>query len=225
MSETLESDVPGLFSRLRSELADAATTFPAGAALLDAPSLVRALLDIERIARLAGFLQITAASAVDAANLAANTPERVDAGRAVFAFDSPAGVPAGSVSRGGSASAATGSAAGGGAGSGSVRSAFRGTAEYLQAVLGIGIRDARTRLSTGAAVLPSATLTGVPVQPRYPVLGAAAAQGLVGPDALRIALAALRDARSRITATGLGLIEESLAETAVARDPDFLAQV
>ncbi|HEV7167725.1 MAG TPA: DUF222 domain-containing protein, partial [Micrococcaceae bacterium] len=56
-------------------------------------------------------------------------------------------------------------------------------------------------------------------------MGAAAAQGLLGPDALRISLAALRDARTRTTATGLGLIEESLAETAVARDPDFLAQV
>jgi hypothetical protein len=193
-SEILESDVPGLFSRLRSDLADAAATFPAGAALLDATALVGALLDIENIARLAGFLQITAASAVDAANLAANTPERVDQGKAVFAFDTvtaPAGVPAGSASRGGSASAVTGSvsaatgvAAGTGRGlKGGARSGFRGTAEYLQAVLGIGIRDARTRLSTGAAVLPSVTLTGVPVQPRYPVLAAAAAEGLLGPDA------------------------------------------
>ncbi|HEY8293951.1 MAG TPA: hypothetical protein VIG41_01315, partial [Micrococcaceae bacterium] len=82
-SEGLEPAVPGLFSRLQSELADAAGAFPAAAALLDAPGLVRALLDIERIARLAGFLQITAATAADAANLAANTPERVDAGRAV----------------------------------------------------------------------------------------------------------------------------------------------
>ncbi|MFI5084805.1 MAG: hypothetical protein ACHP7K_02625, partial [Actinomycetales bacterium] len=171
-SETLEPDAPGLFSRLRSELADAATTFPAGAALLDGPGLVGALLDIERIARLAGFLQITAASAVDAANLAANTPERVDAGRAVFAFDTvgaPAGVPAGSASRGGSTATASAAATATGPGAGTdrsskggARSAFRGTAEYLQAVLGIGIRDARTRLSTGAAVLPSVTLTGVP---------------------------------------------------------------
>ncbi|MFI5085880.1 MAG: hypothetical protein ACHP7K_08120, partial [Actinomycetales bacterium] len=215
-----------MLATVRSLLATAAEAGPGSAALLDPPSLVRALLDIERIARLAGFLQITAASAVDAANLAANTPERVDQGKAVFAFDTVT-APAGSASRGGSASAVTGAAAAADGGSGSVRarSGFRGTAEYLQAVLGIGIRDARTRLSTGAAVLPSVTLTGVPVLPRYPVLGAAAAHGLLGPDALRISLAALRDARSRTTATGLGLIEESLTETAVARDPDFLAQV
>ncbi|MFI5085029.1 MAG: hypothetical protein ACHP7K_03755, partial [Actinomycetales bacterium] len=191
-----------MLATVRSLLATAAEAGPAAAALLDAPALVRGLLDIENIARLAGFLQITAASAVDAANLAANTPERADQGKAVFAFDTPAGIPAGSA------------AASKRAGSG-----FRRTAEYLQGILGIGIRDARARLSTGAAVLPSVTLTGVPVLPRYPVLGAAAAQGLLGPDALRISLAALRDARSRTTATGLGLIEESLTETAVARDP------
>ncbi|HEY8294775.1 MAG TPA: hypothetical protein VIG41_05510, partial [Micrococcaceae bacterium] len=137
-------DFPGMLATVRSLLATAAETGPASAALLDGPGLVGALLDIERIARLAGFLQITAASAVDTANLAANTPERVDAGRAVFAFDSPARVPAGSASAGGSASAATGAAAGAGGGSGSQRagSGFRGTAEYLQGILGIGIRDA-----------------------------------------------------------------------------------
>ncbi|HEY8295761.1 MAG TPA: DUF222 domain-containing protein, partial [Micrococcaceae bacterium] len=212
-----------MLATVRSLLATAAEAGPGSAALLDPPSLVRALLDIERIARLAGFLQITAASAVDAANLAANTPERVDQGKAVFAFDTVT-APAGSAARGGSASAVTGAAAAD-CGAGSVRSGFRGTAEYLQAVLGIGIRDARTRLSTGAAVLPSVTLTGVPVQPRYPVLGAAAAAGLLCPDALRISLATLKDARSRTTVTGLAVIEESLVETAVARDPDFLAQV
>ncbi|MFI5086304.1 MAG: hypothetical protein ACHP7K_10285, partial [Actinomycetales bacterium] len=112
-----------MFSRFRSDLADAAATFPASAALLDGPGLVGALLDIERIARLAGFLQVAAASAVDTANLAANTPERVDAGRAVFAFDpgtapagAPAGVPAGSAFSGGSAATATATAAAAGPG-------------------------------------------------------------------------------------------------------------
>ncbi|MBT1003697.1 HNH endonuclease [Paenarthrobacter sp. DKR-5] len=112
-----------------------------------------------------------------------------------------------------------------GAGAGSVFEGFRNTAELLRSVLRISVGEARRRLALGEAVLPSAGLGGQDVPARYPVLGEAFRDGMLGSRAATLVAVCLEKTRRLCTPETAGRMEQALTLTASESDEDFLVRM
>ena len=99
------------------------------------------------------------------------------------------------------------------------KSRYRSTADYLVGRLRISRFDAARRVALGRDLLPGTTLTGQPVEPRYPLLAAVAAGGQAGTEALAAAAAALARVRVKAGPGQLASMEEVLATDTVVKDP------
>ena len=103
------------------------------------------------------------------------------------------------------------------------KSRYRSTGDFLVGRLRISRFEANRRVFLGRDLLPATTLTGQPVEPRYPALARVAAAGQAGTEALSAAAGALGRARVKAGPGQLAAMENLLAEAAVTKDPGAVA--
>ncbi len=103
------------------------------------------------------------------------------------------------------------------------KSRYRSTQDYLVGRLRISRFEATRRVYLGRDLLPSTSVTGQDVEPRYPVLATVAASGIAGAEALSAAATALGRARVKATGEQLAAMETSLAAETVIKDPGAVA--
>ncbi|MEG9249012.1 DUF222 domain-containing protein [Arthrobacter sp. Soc17.1.1.1] len=102
---------------------------------------------------------------------------------------------------------------------------FRDTADYLRARLRITRAEARRRIRLGLAVTGQPTLTGDICPPRYEVLAAAFATGVLGADAALQVHDGVDRARTNAEPAAVLAMEECLTAQAVESDGDLLRVV
>ncbi len=102
---------------------------------------------------------------------------------------------------------------------------YRNTLEFLRARLRIGAAEARRRLCLADTLLPRQGLTGQPVPPVHPELGAAVAAGEVASRAATVITYALDRVRHSCLPEAAAAMEHALTRTAAENDADFLARV
>ncbi|MHA7199558.1 HNH endonuclease signature motif containing protein [Arthrobacter alkaliphilus] len=188
---------------------------------------------VEELSRTLDYLQVVAASALDAARNEEHTsrPGRTSS----WAAETEAGWGAGWTS--GSAAGPEG-AQDSGAGSvhpdavhsvqarGGDRGAeFRSTAEHLRSLLRISAAEARRRLALARELLPGRGLTGQAVRPRHEETAAALASGAIGSRSAGIITMAVEKVRPMCSPEKAAEVERALARTAEENDQDFLSRV
>ena len=102
---------------------------------------------------------------------------------------------------------------------------YRNAAEFLRARLRISIGEARRRLGLASAVLPQAGIAGLDVPARYEVLAAALSSAVVPSRSATIISLALDRVRLIADSETTLKMEQSLTNTAVQSDPDFVARM
>ncbi|WP_160666333.1 HNH endonuclease [Pseudarthrobacter sp. ATCC 49987] len=166
---------------------------------------------VEEFSRIAEYLQLVAAGAVDrtrkqatAAGPKAGTSWTTGWRENPGGTDDPAAAdePAGAVDDG-----------------------YRNTPEFLRARLRIGSAEARRRLSLAEGLLPRRGFTGEELPAVHGELGAAVASGAVGSRSATIVSLALDRVRHVCDTETAARMEHALTRTAAENDPDFLARV
>ncbi len=102
------------------------------------------------------------------------------------------------------------------------KSVHRSVQDFLSARLHISTTEANRRVYLGRDLLPGVSMTGEPVEPRYPALAAAAASGEASRESLYLAAAALNKVRTKATPAKLQLMEQALASQIPAVEPAIL---
>ncbi|MCB5273934.1 hypothetical protein BJG92_01460 [Arthrobacter sp. SO5] len=230
-------------------LRDMALTAADDAALLGFQAASDFAGTVEELSRVADYLQLVAAGAVDrtrkqaAANAAKastswTTGWREATGAGAFTEAGPgtagpdsvaveaaapgaANAPAAAVD----APAAADSPAFAVAGGAAVDDGYRNTTEFLRARLRISAAEARRRLCLAECLLPRQGFTGEPLPPVHRELGSAVAAGEVASRASTIITLALDRVRHVCDAAAAAGMEHALTRIAVENDPDFLARV
>ncbi|MDP9983511.1 hypothetical protein J2W14_002932 [Pseudarthrobacter oxydans] len=198
---------------------------------------------VEELSRIAEYLQLVAAGAVDrtrkqaaAAAMRAGTswttgwrettgpdafteagtagPDSVAEDTAAGAVDAPAAADGPAVAVAVDAPAVA-----------AVDDGYRNTTEFLRARLRISAAEARRRLSLAESLLPRQGFTGEPLPPVHGELGSAVAAGEVASRAATIIALALDRVRHVSDAEAADRMEHALTRTAVENDPDFLTRV
>jgi hypothetical protein len=175
---------------------------------------------VEEISRTVEFLQIVAAEAVERTRCeaqAARQSSPAPAWRTGWTEPAPtASAPEAPAS----ASAANLTEA-----ADAVDDGYRNAAEFLRARLRISIGEARRRLALASLVLPRAGIAGQEVPPRHGVLAAAlSSAGVPSRSATVISVALDRVRHIADEQTALQM-EQSLTNTAVESDPDFVSRM
>ncbi|UWX96594.1 HNH endonuclease [Arthrobacter zhaoxinii] len=166
---------------------------------------------VEEISRIADYLKLTAAAAVDRQR-PARTFSTADGLR-----DSEAGQDPGTASP--SSTANPSSPMPGGR-----WREFRSTADFLRSRLRISRGDARRRLALAASVLPRQALTGETLQPVYPLLAGACAEAALAASDLDVIAHALEEALPRLEPEAFRAMEKQLADIGSHQDHDFLVR-
>ncbi|MDQ0028310.1 HNH endonuclease signature motif containing protein [Arthrobacter bambusae] len=186
---------------------------------------------VEELSRTLDYLQVVAASALDAAR---NQEDASRPGRASsWAAETEAGV-------GWTSGSAAGPEGAQYVGAGSVQpdavysvlgrggdrgAEFRSTAEHLRSLLRISAAEARRRLALAGELLPGRSLTGQAVRPRYEETAAALASGAIGSRSAGIITMAVETVRPLCSLEKAAEVERALARTAEENDQDFLSRV
>ncbi|MGO4193446.1 DUF222 domain-containing protein, partial [Arthrobacter sp. YAF17] len=228
------TDSPVSTDGLKSALAllqDASSTAAGDAAFMGFREAADFAGTVEEISRIAEYLQLVAARAVDRTRKQAAATATV-AGTAWttgWRDDTGYGDPAAPDDDSGAASGAvavTAAVARSAADSGAaVDDGYRNTAEFLRARLRISAAESRRRLSLGEALLPRQGFAGEPLPAVHAELGAAVAAGEVASRAATIISLALDRVRHACDAEAAARMEHALTRTAAENDPDFLSRM
>lgn len=180
---------------------------------------------VEELSRVADFLQLVAASAVDRTRNEAAAGARTASARGAetpagwltgWTTEAPAGVPEDPVwNEPGSPVPSAGP----------LDDGYRNTVEFLRARLRISAAEARRRLALAADVLPRTGISGQPLPPAREQLAAAVAGCDVGSRAATIISLALDRVRHVAAPEDAARMEQALTRTAVENDPDFLTRI
>ncbi|BCW66704.1 HNH endonuclease [Arthrobacter sp. NicSoilB4] len=186
---------------------------------------------VEEFSRIAEYLQLVAAGAVDRTRTqAAATATKAGTGWTTgWRDDTSYGLPAtpddvfGAVGTASASAAVAGSAADSGAAA--VDDGYRNTTEFLRARLRISAAEARRRLSLAGSLLPRQGFAGEPLPAVHGDLGAAVAAGEVPSRSATIITLALDRVRHVCDADAADRLEHALTRTAAENDPDVLSRV
>jgi hypothetical protein len=231
---------PGVLARSLKLLKRAGSMAVADAALFSFREAADFAADIEEFSRVAEYLQIVAAGAVDRSRRQAAAAARSGSGVAVgwttgwaagavvqrttgwaanpdaeAAADPESAVPSEPKS---AASACSAPAA-------PVDDGCRNAVEFLRARLRISAGEARRRIVLAESVLPRTGFTGHDEPPERPELGAALAAGAIGSRPATIITTALDRVRHHAPEDTTALMEHSLVSTAAKSDTDFLSRI
>ncbi|MGO4191853.1 DUF222 domain-containing protein [Arthrobacter sp. YAF17] len=183
---------------------------------------------VEELSRVADFLQLVAAGAVDRTRSQAAAGARTAA--ATFGTDAPAGWLTGW-------NTAPGKPAGVAPDStwneqevmdpspGWVDDGYRNTAEFLRARLRISSVEARRRLALAADVLPRTGMSGQPLPAAREELAAGVAAGDIASRAASIICLSLERVRHVCPPEAIASMEHAITRTAVENDQDFLTRM
>ncbi|MEO3932246.1 DUF222 domain-containing protein [Micrococcaceae bacterium Sec7.4] len=186
---------------------------------------------VEEFSRVAEYLQVVAAGAVDRTRkqAAAAGPKAGTSWTTGWRDDTSYGAPATSADASGAVPVNTGTAAAAGPATASraavVDDGYRNTTEFLRARLRISAPEARRRLSLAEGLLPRQGFTGEPLPAVHGELGAAVASGAVGSRSATMISLALDRVRHVCDTETFARMEHALTRTAAEYDPDFLARV
>ncbi|WP_442545845.1 DUF222 domain-containing protein [Arthrobacter sp. KN11-1C] len=179
---------------------------------------------VEELSRTLDYLQVAAASTLDAARN--EEPATRPGWTTGWAADAETGAGAGWTSGTVAGQADTQGGAASSPGTGSARGAeFRSTAEHLRSLLRISAGDARRRLALAQELLPGRGLSGETVPARHGETAAALASGVIGSAAAGIITTAVAKVRPLCSPEKAAEMEHALARTAEDNDQDFLARV
>lgn len=101
---------------------------------------------------------------------------------------------------------------------------YRNAAEFLRARLRISIGEARRRLALASVVLPQAGIAGQEISARHEVLAEALSSADVPSRSATVISVALDQVRHIADAETALQMEQSLTDTAVQSDPDFVSR-
>ncbi|MHC6220949.1 HNH endonuclease signature motif containing protein [Arthrobacter sp. MMS24-S77] len=175
---------------------------------------------VEELSRTLDYLQVVAASALDAVRN--DEPAARQGWTTGWAAEADSGSGTGWTSR---ATAGDPDARGGAAGLGARGGEFRSTAEHLRSLLRISAAEARHRLALAGELLPGRSLTGQTVPARHGETAAALASGAIGSRSAGIITMAVEKVRPLCAPEKAAEMEHALARTAEENDQDFLARV
>ncbi|MBT2538608.1 HNH endonuclease signature motif containing protein [Arthrobacter sp. ISL-69] len=203
----------------------ASSTAVAEAALFNFREAADFAADIEEFSRVAEYLQVVAAGAVDRSRRQAAVAARSGSGGsgAVAAWTT------GWANSSGTEAAADPETADPSASESRepdpADDGSRNAVEFLRARLRISAGEARRRIALAEAVLPRVGFTGHTEHPERPELGAALAAGTIGSRPATIITAALDRVRHHATPETTAQMEHSLTSAAEERDADFLSRM
>jgi hypothetical protein len=95
---------------------------------------------------------------------------------------------------------------------------YRSAVDAIAARTGVSERTARTRITTGAGIAATLSLSGAVVEPRYPVLADAVSSGTIGTEAAGVLVRELDAVAARVDPVNLDTAEAGLVELAAATD-------
>ena len=204
-----------------------ATAVP-DAALFGVPEAADFAGRVEELSRVADFLQLVAAGAVDRTRSQAAAGARTAV--AAFGTDAPASWLTGwNTAPGGPARGApdpTWNEPGDMDPSPAwVDDGYRNTAEFLRARLRISSVEARRRLALASDVLPRTGMSGQPLPAAREELAAGVAAGDIASRAASIICLSLERVRHVCPPEAIARMEHDLARTAVENDQDFLTRI
>ncbi|BCW65979.1 hypothetical protein NicSoilB4_07420 [Arthrobacter sp. NicSoilB4] len=234
VEELHSADAPVSTDSLSGALAllrDAGSTAAGDSALMGFREAADFAGTVEEFSRIAEYLQLVAAGAVDRTRTqAAAAATRAGTGWTTgWRDDTSYGIPAtpddvfGAVGTASAAAAVAGSAADSGAAA--VDDGYRNTTEFLRARLRISAAEARRRLSLAGSLLPRQGFTGEPLPAVHAELGAAVAAGEVPSRSATIITLALDRVRHVCDADAADRLEHALTRIAAENDPDVLSRV
>lgn len=183
---------------------------------------------VEELSRLADYLQLVAAAAVERTRSEAAAGAKATAAK--FGSRAPAGWLTGwnveATAPAGLPSASTGTEPGAVEPSpGWMDDGYRNTTEFLRARLRISAAEARRRLALAADILPSTGMSGQPLPAAKEILAAAVASGDVASRAATIISLSLDRVRHVCPPEAAVRMEQALTLTAVENDQDFLTRI
>ncbi|MET3922103.1 DUF222 domain-containing protein [Arthrobacter sp. UYEF20] len=227
-SDATDCSLTGALALLR----DATTTAAADAALFGVSGASDFAGRVEELSRMAEYLQIVAAAAVDRTRHDALTASAAAAAGSGSSTGAPAGwltgwntagtaeagapqdVPQGTVAALAKAAAPE-----------SVDDGYRDTTAFLRARLRISASEARRRLALAKTLLPRTGIAGKPLPPAQEELAAAVASGSIASRAATIIALALDRVRYAAPPETAARMEHALTVTAMESDHDFLTRI
>ncbi|WP_426976764.1 DUF222 domain-containing protein [Pseudarthrobacter sp. O4] len=227
-SDATDCSLKGALALVR----DATTTAVANAALFGVSGASDFSGRVEELSRMAEYLQIVAAAAVDRTRHDALTASVAAAARSGSRTGAPAGwltgwntagtaeagapqdVPQGTVAALATAAAPE-----------SVDDGYRDTTAFLRARLRISASEARRRLSLAKTLLPRTGIARQSLPPAQEELAAAVASGSIASRAATIIALALDRVRYAAPPETAARMEHALIMTAVESDHDFLTRI
>jgi hypothetical protein len=95
---------------------------------------------------------------------------------------------------------------------------YRSAVDAIAARTGVSERTAKTRITTGAGIAATLSLSGAVVEPRYPVLADAVSSGTIGTEAAGVLVRELDAVAARVDPVNLDTAEAGLVALAAATD-------
>ena len=218
--DSLECSIDGALALLRSSNGTAVTD----SALFGVTESADFAGRVEELSRLADYLQLVAAAAVD------RTRSQAAAAVKTAAAKNGSGAPAGWLTGWNSGSGAPASDLQDGPGRANpspecLDDGYRNTADFLRARLRISAAEARRRLSLAADILPRTGMSGQPLPAAKEELGVAVASGDIASRAATIISLSLDRVRHVCPSEAAARMEHALTRTAIENDQDFLNRI
>ena len=182
---------------------------------------------VEEVSRIAEYLQLVAAGAVDRARKQASATgtKASTSWTTGWRDDSNYGTATPEDAHDAKAASGTPSTAAAAVPAAAADDGYRNTTEFLRARLRISAAEARRRLALAGNLLPRQGFTGEPLPAVHAELGAAVATGEVPSRSATIITLALDRVRHVCDAEATDRMEHALTRTAAENDPDFLTRV
>ncbi|AOT03594.1 DUF222 domain-containing protein [Arthrobacter sp. U41] len=182
---------------------------------------------VEEVSRIAEYLQLVAAGAVDRARKQASATgtKASTSWTTGWRDDSNYGTATPEDAHDAKAASGTPSTAAAAVPAATADDGYRNTTEFLRARLRISAAEARRRLALAGNLLPRQGFTGEPLPAVHAELGAAVATGEVPSRSATIITLALDRVRLVCDAEAADRMEHALTRTAAENDPDFLTRV